>query len=355
MTVYGYKQTAGAALLLAGAIVWAPSPASADAIVSLSGPTSNAGSINLSTASSAQYGGLVTSGGVTGYSLWGLLGGSSASSPTSPIYGDITTTTPAGDNGKNAILRYYLLATNTGGSQSVISLGEIDPSFSGSATPDLVTFSGNTASLVFTAPGAGPRNVSSLAGLQLLAVPALPALPSGTTAPVSSSVTLAGNVSYPGAYRFQGADPQNVSPITETVNGDTYTGPPFFALIDPSNPDIQDQYVATAGTDGYEVVLSLAELDPTFGASTATNQVDLVPYADTNGNFPGDGLARTILPGDTPYAHGRWVSNLDLIEVAAAPVSEPATAALLMPGLIGIAVLALRRRVGKPAGLRDAQ
>jgi PEP-CTERM motif-containing protein len=99
----------------------------------------------------------------------------------------------------------------------------------------------------------------------------------------------------------------------------------------------------TAGTDGYEVVLSLAELDPAFGASTATNQVDLVPYADTGGNFPGAGLARTILPGDTAFAHGRWESNLTLIEVAAV-VPEPTTIALLTSGLIGM-MIAFRRRV----------
>jgi hypothetical protein len=59
------------------------------------------------------------------------------------------------------------------------------------------------------------------------------------------------------------------------------TGPPFFSLIDPSDPDILNQYVVTAGTDGYEVLFSLAELDPTYGASTAINKVELVPYADT--------------------------------------------------------------------------
>jgi len=221
----------------------------------------------------------------------------------------------------------------------LISLGEIDPNFSGSATPDLVTFSGNTASLLFTKAGAAGRDVTVLTSLQLLSVPALPLV---TNALPSTSVTLAGNVSHPGSYKFQGADPQNVSPITETVNGDTYTGPPFFALIDPSNPNILNQYVVTAGTDGYEVVLSLAELDPAFGASTATNQVDLVPYADTGGNFPGAGLARTILPGDTAFAHGRWESNRTLIEVAAV-VPEPTTSALLTSGLIGMMV-ALRRR-----------
>jgi hypothetical protein len=97
---------------------------------------------------------------VTGYSLWGLLGGANASNPNSPIYGAITTTTPAGDNGKNAISRYYALATGSSGSQSLISLGEIDPNFSGSGAPDLVTFSGNTASLALQSrapPGATSR------------------------------------------------------------------------------------------------------------------------------------------------------------------------------------------------------
>jgi hypothetical protein len=56
--------------------------------------------INLSTAG-GQYGGLIAVGGVTGYSLWGLLG-RQCISPSSPIYRAITTTTPPGDNGKNA-------------------------------------------------------------------------------------------------------------------------------------------------------------------------------------------------------------------------------------------------------------
>src|SRR5215472_19042238 len=149
------------ALALAIGTLCAPQVATADAVITLAGPTANAGTIDLSTAD-GEYGGLITAGGVTGYSLWGLLGGANASNPNSPIYGAITTSTPPGFNGKNAILRYFVLATGINGSQSLISLGEIDPNFSGSATPDLVTFSGSTASLAFTWPGAAGRDISNL-------------------------------------------------------------------------------------------------------------------------------------------------------------------------------------------------
>jgi hypothetical protein len=181
------RRTVVLAAALTGGVMCAPYPATADAIVTLTGPTSNAGTIDLSMAD-GQYGGVVTASGVTGYSLWGLLG-------------TITTTTPAGDNGKNAILRYYVLATGANGDQSLISLGEINPTFSGSANPDLMTFSGNAASLAFTLSGAAGRDVTNLASLQLLSVSALPALPAGSSAPPSTSVMLAGSVSFPGAYR----------------------------------------------------------------------------------------------------------------------------------------------------------
>jgi hypothetical protein len=202
--------------------------AEARADVILSGPDANDGSYSSSTlAGIATSSDMVSSGGLTGISLWGLLGGADASSPTSPVYGAITTNTPAGDNGKNAILRYYLVATATSGMQSVISLGEIDPSFGGTAAiPAFVAYqtSANTllAAPELVVPGMSARNLSNLASLQLLAAPALPTGPGG----VSTGVTLTGAVNQPGTYTQ--ADLQTkFTPVQKTVGSDTNTGVPL--------------------------------------------------------------------------------------------------------------------------------
>jgi len=64
-----------------------------------------------------------------GTTLWSLVGG-------------VSTSTPAGDNGKNAILRYYVVATGSSGT-SVFSLGEIDPAFGGTGAAPYVASSGS--------------------------------------------------------------------------------------------------------------------------------------------------------------------------------------------------------------------
>jgi hypothetical protein len=94
--------------------------------------------------------------------------------------------------------------------------------------------------------------------------------------------------------------------------------------------------VVTAATDGYEVVLSLAELDPSLGGNSA----DFLPYADTGTNFPSDGVARTLYPSDN--AHGRWESNLDEVEVLSVP--EPASLPSFAAGLLALAMLTRRQR-----------
>ncbi len=265
----------------------------------------------------ASAGDTVSSGGLTGISLWGFLGGANASSPLSPIYGDITTSTPAGLNGKNSILRYYLLGAGAG-KNSVVSLGEIDPNFGGTAaSPAFVAFENTGGSLLtqpeLIVPGGAGRNISNLSSLHLLAAPAT----SGAGG-VTTSFQLTGNTNNAGTYTK--ADLQgDFTPVTSTISGDTYTGVPLWTLLDPTG-SATGQIVVTQGSDGYEVVLSLAEIDPALGG----NPDDLLPYADTGADFPTDGVARTIFPDDN--RHGRWESNLRLIDVL--PVPEPGSFAL---------------------------
>lgn len=304
--------------------------------VILSGPDADDGDY-----STAALAGLATGGdtasasGLTGISLWGLLGGANATSPTSPIYGGITTTTPVGDNGKNAILRYYLVGTNSSGAQSVVSLGEIDPSFGGTAAvPAFVAFQNTSGPLLtspeLVVPGAPGRDLSNLVSLQLLAAPAAEG-PGGVT----TSLELGGNVTNPGQYTRADLD-TDFTPVTEKVNGDTYTGVPLWTFLDPSDSDSDNQIVVTVGSDGYEVVLSLAELDPSLGGDPA----DFLPYADTGTDFPGDGVARTLLPNDNK--HGRWESNLRTVDVLTVP--EPTTLASFAAGLLMLGLLMCRQR-----------
>jgi hypothetical protein len=98
----------------------------------------------------------------------------------------------------------------------------------------------------------------------------------------------------------------------------------------------------TSGTDGYEVVLSLAELDPILGG----NPANLLPYADTGGDFPTDGIARTILPLDN--RHGRWGSNLDSVIVVQTAVPEPATWAMMLIDFAGLGFAFRQSTPGAP-------
>jgi hypothetical protein len=244
---------------------------------------------------------------------------------------DVTVSTPPGANSKNAILRYYVVATG-GGTTSVFSLGELNPSFGGTNLAPYVTVTGSGLSLVDPNAGASGRNVTDLTSLQVFAATASPLTPGGQ----STSVNLSGLVANPGSY--SGSALATFPPATLTTSGHTYTGTSLFSFINPTNSASTGQIVVTTGTDGYEVVLALAELDPAFGG----NPNYLLAYADQNGDFPGSGIARTIFPDDNK--HGRWMSNLDsisVLEVGAVP--EPSTWAMMMLGFAGLGFLAYRR------------
>jgi hypothetical protein len=112
---------------------------------------------------------------------------------------DVTVSTPPGANGKNAILRYYVVASG-GGATSVFSLGELNPLFGGTNTAPYVTVTGSGLSLVDPNAGASGRGVTGLTSLQVFSVPALPSTAGGQ----STSVNLSGQVANPGSYSGSG-------------------------------------------------------------------------------------------------------------------------------------------------------
>jgi hypothetical protein len=215
---------------------------SARADVVLSGADSLDGTYSTSALQTAATtgGDSETYNGETGITVWGFLGGAT---------GDVLTSTPAGDNSKNAILRYYALATNTSGQQSVISLGEIDPNFGGTAPNQAFiaygpAAGGLTATPTLIVPGSPQRDVNNLASVQILAVPALQTGAGGQ----STAVQLSGNVANPGSYNATALQ-TDFTPVTETTDGDTYTGVPLETFLDPTSTGTNEIVIAQ-GTDG---------------------------------------------------------------------------------------------------------
>jgi DMSO/TMAO reductase YedYZ molybdopterin-dependent catalytic subunit len=93
----------------------------------------------------------------------------------------------------------------------------------------------------------------------------------------------------------------------------TYTGVLLWDVLDKAgitlNADVKNdalhKYVVLTAADGYEVVISLGEIDPGFGA----NQY-LLAWQEDGAALP---LVRLVLPGD--IKGGRYVSDVVKIEV----------------------------------------
>ncbi len=221
---------------------------------------------------------------------------------------------------KNDILNNVVIATGSDGYQSVISLGELNPSFGGSASrPDLVAYANNGQPLTSdgfartVVPGdiRGGRYVSNLTSLQVVHAPTQTGAFSGG---IASQFTVTGQVTAPATYTLAGL--QALPTTSVAVSGTTYTGVSLWTLLNTvgitTNPTIKnnilDDYVVATGSDGYQTTIALGEISPLFG-----NQPDLVAYAMNGGSLGASGFARLIVPNDV--LHGRWVSNLINLEV----------------------------------------
>jgi hypothetical protein len=146
-----------------------------------------------------------------------------------------------------------------------------------------------------------------------------------------SPVLISGQVAHPGIYNLPTTTPVTTESVTYTAAGvpvsDTYTGTTLWNLLSnaggvtttTAKNDILSKYVIATGSDGYQAVVSLGEIDPMFG-----NQPVLLAYADTEGQLGpkgSDGLARMVVPGDA--AGGRYVSDLVSLKVVSLPEPGP--------------------------------
>ncbi len=280
----------------------------------------------------------------TGTNIWTLLNAAGEFTPAPGV--------------KNSALRNYVVAVGSDGYQAVFAGGEINPNFGNRAYMAAYSDTGGQlgsggpdgfSRMVVPGDVAGGRYVSNLVNLHAGTAPSLP----GTGGGVSSQFTLTG-VANPGTYTLANLMSFPATTLTTTflASGspvtDTYTGVSLWTLLTAAglitNPNIKNdvlrQYVVAVGSDGYEAIFSLGEIDPAFG-----DQNDLVAYADTLGQLGAGGLsgfARMVVPGD--IAGGRYVSNLVGLAVFDASVPEPTSLALLITSLFGTVVVRWRRR-----------
>ncbi|CAL8477697.1 molybdopterin-dependent oxidoreductase [Caballeronia sp. S22] len=226
----------------------------------------------------------------------------------------------------NDVLAKYVVATGSDNYRALFAMGELSPDFGnrGNQVVYAETVNGVSAALTstdgplrVTAPGdvKGGRYVSNLVKLQVgTAVSQVTASGGGAT----TQFQLSGAVAHPATLDM--AALQALPAVTRTIGANTYTGVSLWNLIDAAGVqtsataknDLLGFYVIATGSDGYRVVISLAELSPDFG-----NQPDIVAYAMNGAALPGTGFARLVIPTDSKA--GRYVSNLVALEVVSAP------------------------------------
>jgi len=321
-------------IVLGSALIFTASAtvASADTAVSLSGflnsgsPNSfNIAALESFAAANPSAVQTVTVGSdvYTGVSLYSYVHSYLATDPTVP---------------KNDILRDYVVAGGSDGSSTVYALGNLSPSGFGTQN-DIIAYSDSNGTLsnagVIAADGADVANLTSLTVGHV-------SYAGAGAGGVSSAVTVSGDVSTPTTYTAGNLPgslaTQEITVSTPPVTGSSFTGVSLWDLLVQSGlsttpSSVLNEYVIATGTDNYQSIFSLEEIDPQYG-----NQSDLVAYATGTGASLGtSGFARVVVPGDAKA--GRYVSNIDnltVVSVEAAAVPVPPSAVLMLSGLFAV-------------------
>jgi hypothetical protein len=259
---------------------------------------------------------------------------------------------------KNGILRQYVVAQGSDGYTSLFSLGALAPQFGGGNPQVLVADQQNGAPLgstgfariVAAKDNFGGRYVSNLSNLNVETAPSNPSQGGGTT----TQFSLSGAIRTPGVYTLSSLEslPATTETVTYLAGGTpvtaTFTGVSIWTLLtdagivtDPAiKNDILNYYLLATGSDGYEAILSLGELDPMFGGTGAP---DLIAYLQDGMPLGADGFARIVVPGDD--FGGRYVSNLVSLQVIDWVVPEPGSLLLFASSLLAMALLVRRRAI----------
>jgi len=248
----------------------------------------------------------------TGASLWSLLEDAGIKTDSSA---------------KNDILRKYVVVKAADGYRVVFSTGELKPDIGNRAS--LVAYAetrdGKSGPLPdgdgpfrVTSPGDGKggRYASMATSIE---VRSSGSTRTGTGGGLSPSFTVSGAVRQEGSFDL--AALQALPPVSRAVGTATYTGVDLWHLLNDvaglktaagaKNPTLGMYAVATA-SDGYQTLLSMAEVDPAFGANQA-----LVAYEVDGQPLDRNGMARLVLPGDVRTS--RAGSNLVDLQVFALP------------------------------------
>lgn len=242
----------------------------------------------------------------TGASLWSVLADAGAQSVPGP---------------KNGWLRRMVVATGSDGYSAAFALAELAPEYGNRASllayaetrGDGVHAIDDDGPVRVTAPGdaKGGRYVSNLVRLEVRDSASRQAGSGGGRA---TRFEVSGAVQKPGGYD---AAVLAALPAQErSAGGVRYKGVGLWELLnaaglklDPAvKNDVLHYVVVATGSDGYQALFALAELDPGFGG-----QPNLIAHEADGAPLGAEGAFRLVVPNDG--RRSRWVANLVALEV----------------------------------------